>query len=98
MTTTAHPAPHAAFHIDQLQAVRTAAVNLAREFDGTHDPDIVERVLICCYDEIAERAVVINYLPLLAERCARRHLRALAALDRELQAGTAPAVLDAPFC
>ncbi len=94
MTATARPA----LHIDQLQAVRTATVNLAREFDGSYDPDTIERLLISCYDEIAERAAVINYLPLLAERCARRRLRALATLDREVQVGAAPAALDAPLC
>ena len=94
MTATARPA----LHIDQLQAVRTAAVNLACEFDGSYDPGTIERLLISCYDEIAERAVVINYLPLLAERCARQRLRALATLDREVQVGTTPATLDAPLC
>ena len=83
MTATARPA----LHIDQLQAVRHGAVNLAREFDGSCDPDTIERLLIACYDEIAERAVVVNHLPLLAERCARRRLRAPAMLDRGVQLG-----------
>jgi arsenate reductase len=93
MTVTARPA----LHIDQLQALRTSAVTLAHEFGGTYEPGTVEHFLICCYDEIAERAVVINYLPLLAERCARQHLRELATLDREVQAGATPATLDAPL-
>jgi hypothetical protein len=42
MTATARPA----LHLDQLQAVRTTVVNLAREFDGTHDPEAIERLLI----------------------------------------------------
>lgn len=40
MTTTARPV----LHVDQLEAVRTAAVNLARDLDGSHDQGTFERL------------------------------------------------------
>ena len=67
--------------IDQQLALRTAAANLAREFDGTFGAETIERFLHGSYDEFAGRAVVLNYLPLLAERFARQRLRALAKVE-----------------
>jgi arsenate reductase (thioredoxin) len=67
--------------IDQQLALTTAAVNLAREFDGTFGTETIERFLHSSYDEFARRAVVLNYLPLLAERFARQRLRALAKVE-----------------
>jgi hypothetical protein len=58
--------------IDQQLALRTAAANLAREFDATFGPETIERFLHTSYDEFADRAVVLNYLPPLAERFARQ--------------------------
>ncbi|GAA1194783.1 arsenate reductase ArsC [Pseudonocardia alaniniphila] len=74
--------------IDQVLALRTAASNLAREFDGTFGPETIERFLHTSYDEFADRAVVINYLPLLAERFARQRLRALAKVEGKAIMGT----------
>jgi hypothetical protein len=71
--------PH--LSIDQQLALRTAAFNLAREFDGTFGSETIERFLHSSYDEFAGRAVVLNYLPLLAERFARQRLRALAKVE-----------------
>ena len=62
--------------IDQQLALKTAATNLAREFDGTFGTETIDRFLHSSYDEFAGRAVVLNYLPLLAERFARQRLRA----------------------
>ena len=67
--------------IDQKLALRTAAANLAREFDGTFGTETIDRFLHSSYDEFAGRAVVLNYLPLLAERFARQRLRALAKVE-----------------
>ena len=67
--------------IDQQLALRTAAANLAREFDGTFGTETIDRFLHSSYDEFAGRAVVLNYLPLLAERFARQRLRALAKVE-----------------
>ena len=67
--------------IDQQLALRTAATNLARAFDGTFGTETIERFLHSSYDEFAGRAVVLNYLPLLAERFARQRLRALAKVE-----------------
>ena len=67
--------------IDQQLALRTAATNLAREFDGTFGAETIDRFLHSSYDEFAGRAVVLNYLPLLAEKFARQRLRALAKVE-----------------
>ncbi|MEV4808139.1 hypothetical protein AB0K18_49845 [Nonomuraea sp. NPDC049421] len=45
-----------------------------------------------CRDQFAGRAVIANYLPLLAERFARRRLRALARIEGK-DAGGLPTVL-----
>jgi arsenate reductase (thioredoxin) len=78
--------------IDQQLALRTAATNLAREFDGTFGVETIDRFLHGSYDEFATRAVVTNYLPLLAERFARQRLRALAKVEGKHDAGV-PVVL-----
>ncbi|MBW0105868.1 arsenate reductase ArsC [Pseudonocardia sp. KRD291] len=89
MTSTWH---RETLSIDQHLALTTAAVNLAREFDGTFGTETIERFLHASYDEFAGRAVVLNYLPLLAERFARQRLRALARVQG-LTSDARPAVL-----
>jgi protein-tyrosine-phosphatase len=78
--------------IDQQLALRTAATNLGREFGGTFGTETIHRFLHSSYDEFAERAVVLNYLPLLAERFARQRLRALARAEGRADPDT-PVVL-----
>jgi protein-tyrosine-phosphatase len=78
--------------IDQQLALRTAATNLSREFDGTFGAETIDRFLHSSYEEFAGRAVVLNYLPLLAERFARQRLRALAKVEGKHISG-APVVL-----
>ncbi len=78
--------------IDQQIALKTAATHLAREFDGTFGTETIERFLHSSYDTFAGRAVVLNYLPLLAERFARQRLRALAKVEGKLEMGV-PVVL-----
>jgi protein-tyrosine-phosphatase len=78
--------------IDQQLALKTAATNLAREFDGTFGTETIDRFLHSSYDEFAGRAVVLNYLPLLAERFARQRLRALAKVEGKHISGV-PVVL-----
>jgi protein-tyrosine-phosphatase len=78
--------------IDQQLALRTAATNLSREFDGTFGAETIDRFLHSSYDEFAGRAVVLNYLPLLAERFARQRLRALAKVEGKHISGV-PVVL-----
>nr|WP_296154196.1 MULTISPECIES: arsenate reductase ArsC [unclassified Pseudonocardia] len=54
--------------------------------------ETIERFLHSSYDEFAGRAVVLNYLPLLAERFARQRLRALAKVEGKRDEGV-PVVL-----
>lgn len=67
--------------IDQRLALKTAARNLGREFDGTFGIETIERFLHSSYDQFADRASIQNFLPLLAERFARQRLRALAKVE-----------------
>lgn len=80
-------APEANLHlrrdlsIDQQLAMKSAAVQLEREFDGIYGVETIERFLHSSYDQFAGRASVPNFLPLLAERFARQRLRALAKVE-----------------
>ena len=78
--------------LDQQLALKSAAVHLAREFDGTFGRETIERFLHTSYDEFAERAVVLNFLPLLAEKFARQRLHALAKVEGKAKDGR-PVVL-----
>jgi hypothetical protein len=67
--------------VDQQLALRTAAVRLSREFDGTYGAETIERFLHISYDQFANLSSVPNFLPLLAERFARQRLHALARVE-----------------
>ena len=90
MTSTWH---RASLSIDQQLALKTAAGHLSREFDGTFGRETIERFLHSSYDDFAGRAVVINFLPLLAEKFARQRLRALAKVEGKAAADGRPVVL-----
>jgi protein-tyrosine-phosphatase len=72
---------HEDLSIDQQLALRTAAARLAGEFDGIYGAETIERFLHTSYEQFATRAVVPNFLPLLAERFARQRLHALARVE-----------------
>jgi arsenate reductase (thioredoxin) len=78
--------------IDQNLALRTAAVRLTDRFGEMFGVETIERFLHSSYDEFAGRAVVQNYLPLLAERFARQRLLALAKVEGKAGTGL-PTVL-----
>ena len=78
--------------LDQQLALRTAAAELRGEFAGTFGEETIERFLTSSYDQFATRAVVPNFLPLMAERFARQRLQALAKVEGRHEAGT-PTVL-----
>jgi arsenate reductase len=79
MTTPTHHRDD--LSIDQTLALRTAAVRLSDSFGAMFGPETIERFLHSSYDEFAGRAVVLNHLPLLAERFARQRLKALAKVE-----------------
>ncbi|QYC41628.1 Arsenate-mycothiol transferase ArsC2 [Nonomuraea coxensis DSM 45129] len=83
---------HADLTVDQQHALLTAARTLAEEFAGIFGTETIERFLHTSYDQFAGRAVIANYLPLLAERFARQRLRALARVEGKDDAGV-PIVL-----
>lgn len=78
--------------IDQRLAMKTAASQLQREFDGVFGVETIERFLHSSYDQFAGRATVPRFLPLLAERFARQRLRALAKVEGKSNDGK-PTVL-----
>jgi protein-tyrosine-phosphatase len=67
--------------LDQRHALRSAAVNLGRDFDGIFGTETIERFLATSYDQFADRARLVTFLPLMAERFARQRLRALAKVE-----------------
>ncbi|SDU73235.1 arsenate reductase ArsC [Jiangella alkaliphila] len=78
MTNTGEREP---ITLDQQYALTTAATRLAGDFEGTFGQETIERFLHTSYDQFAGRAVVANFLPLLAERFARQRLTALARVE-----------------
>ncbi len=84
--------PHATITIDQEAALASGADRLTREFEGTFGRETIDRFLHSSYAELAARATVANYLPLLTEKFARQRLRALAKVDG-LQVDGKPTVL-----
>ena len=85
MTTDEHS-------LDQQLALRAAAARLAEEFRGIYGPETIGRFLESSFDQFADRATVVRFLPLLAERWARQRLHALAKVEGLAHAGT-PTVL-----
>ena len=89
MTDTDRPA---SLSIDQQHALRTAAANLRRQFEGVFGIETIEKFLYSSYDQFASRAAIPNFLPLLAERFARQRLTALAKVEGRMHDGK-PVVL-----
>ena len=78
--------------LDQVQALRSAAVRLQRQFDGVFGAETIDRFLHTSYDAFADRATITTYLPLLAERFAKQRLKALARVEGKAGTGI-PTVL-----
>jgi arsenate reductase (thioredoxin) len=66
---------------DQQLALRVAAHDLKDQFAGTFSVETIELFLQTSYDQFADRAKFINFLPLMAERFARQRLTALARVE-----------------
>jgi protein-tyrosine-phosphatase len=84
--------PHRDLSVDQQLALKTAATRLERDFAGSFGVETIERFLHSSYDQFAGRAIVANFLPLLAERFARQRLHALARVEGKISDGK-PTVL-----
>jgi arsenate reductase (thioredoxin) len=78
--------------IDQELALKTAATRLEREYASTFGVETIDRFPYSSYDQLAGRATVPNFLPLLAERFARQRLNALARVEGKISDGK-PTVL-----
>jgi protein-tyrosine-phosphatase len=70
--------------LDQQLALRAAATNLQKRFEGVFGLETIEQYLHTSYDEFADRSVTTNWLPLLAERFARIRLKALAMVEGKI--------------
>lgn len=78
--------------MEQRQALRSAATNLHREFEGIFGTETIEQFLATSYDQFASGAKVVTFLPLFAERFARQRLKALAKVEGKSNDGL-PTVL-----
>jgi protein-tyrosine-phosphatase len=67
--------------VDQQLALKTAATNLQRQFDGVFGTETIDRFLHASYDQFADSSAVTAWLPLLAERFAKIRLQALAKVE-----------------
>jgi arsenate reductase len=77
---------------DQRLALRSAASNLHKEFDGVFGTETIELFLATSYDQFAANARIVSFLPLMAERFARQRLKALAKVEGKSNDGL-PTVL-----
>jgi protein-tyrosine-phosphatase len=78
--------------VEQQHALRSAAVNLHREFESTFGTETIEQFLATSYEQVAADARIVTFLPLMAERFARQRLKALAKIEGMTREG-APTVL-----
>jgi protein-tyrosine-phosphatase len=76
----------------QQSALKSAAAALRTEFDGVFGVATIERFLTTSYDQFSDRATVVTFLPLMAERFARQRLKALAKVEGKADDGL-PVVL-----
>ena len=67
--------------IQQQRSLRSAAVNLQRDFDGVFSIETIEQFLATSYEQFATNATIVTFLPLMAERFARQRLEALAKIE-----------------
>jgi protein-tyrosine-phosphatase len=81
MTDTNVSGPRAEPSIDQQLALHTAAMRLARDFEGVYGSETIELFLHTSYDQFAAHSTVPHYLPLLAERFAKQRLTAQARIE-----------------
>ncbi|HVN10636.1 MAG TPA: arsenate reductase ArsC [Kineosporiaceae bacterium] len=81
MTDTTPRPSWATLPLDQAMVLRSAAIRLSDEFRGVFGPETIERFLHTSFDQFADRATVVTFLPLMAERFARQRLRALAKVE-----------------
>lgn len=66
---------------EQRHALRSAAEQLHREFDGTFGTETIEQFLATSYEQFAANSRIVTFLPLMAERFARQRLQALARVE-----------------
>lgn len=84
MTTAHHPVSERSWeslHTDEKLALKQASARLVNDFSGLYGPETIERFLASSFDQFADRAKVMKFLPLLAERFAHQRLQALARIE-----------------
>jgi arsenate reductase len=67
--------------MEQQHALRSAATNLHREFEGVFGTETIELFLATSYEQFAAGAKIVSFVPLFAERFARQRLKALARVE-----------------
>jgi len=67
--------------LEHQMVLRSSAMLLQKDFEGTFGEETIERFLNDSYDEFAGRVTVTKYLPTFAEKFARQRLSALARVE-----------------
>ena len=67
--------------MEQQHALRVAAASLKDRFSGIFSVETIEQFLATSYDQFAQDARVLTFLPLLAEKFANQRLIALAKVE-----------------
>jgi arsenate reductase (thioredoxin) len=73
------------FHLERRAAIARAVINIARDHDEHFSTDMIEEIVTESYNRLAANATITQFLGNLAEKLARKRLRAIAKLD-----GSAP--------
>lgn len=95
MTTASTPISERSWEslrADEKLALKQASARLVQDFSGLYGTETIERFLASSFDQFADRAKVMKFLPLLAERFAHQRLQALARIEGLHQDGK-PVVL-----
>jgi len=71
----------ATLSLDESLVLKGATTRLRTDFAGVFGAATIERFLHSSFDQLAERATVMRFLPLMAERFARQRLQALAKVE-----------------
>ena len=80
-TTTNQSRQRPEITLDQQVALKTRRHTVGAQLRGTFGAATIERFLSSSYEQSADRATIVNFFPLLAERFARQRLGALANVE-----------------
>jgi arsenate reductase len=83
-------APAINLTVEQRLQIRQGAERLKRHFDGVRNAETIERFMTDSLDRLMEKARIPTWLPVLAERFAKKRLRPLVRLEAGAELTTHP--------